>query len=361
MIQDNKLLLSNGLYVSNDWMSFTVMQYSNVLDVIEFMGFSSDDFKELPTGGNGYKRRLQHLTADTIKIYFDGASENMGVHVDVSGGAIATLLETYGNKFLVSTPFGNARQVEDFEETILEHLIKDILEIGHFTRLDLAIDDFGSNYYTTMDLIEKRDSMSIVSRFRRVKNLENDTLAKERRGHTVYFGSKESEIMLRVYDKQLEQNEGLSPDSGNFIHTPWTRWELQLRGERATQTAKHLANGTNIGSVAIGILSNYFRIIQHDDSNRSRCSNENKWDLFVNEVEKLGLTVHKCEKTMEVKERALEQQYGGRMAALFYANGGDMNYFNNMAERNRHRISASDWEQLRKECPELYEQLQDAI
>ena len=95
MNQGNKLLLSNGLYASNDWMSFTVMQYSDVLDVIEFMGFCSDDFQEMNCGGNGYKRRLQHITADTIMIFFEGSNENMGIHVDISGGAIATLIQTF--------------------------------------------------------------------------------------------------------------------------------------------------------------------------------------------------------------------------------------------------------------------------
>ncbi len=158
--------------------------------------------------------------------------------------------------------------------------MKDVLEIGHFTRIDLAIDDFGSNYYTTDNLIEKRCSFSIVSKFRTCKSLDENSLANEKLGHTVYFGSTQSEIMLRVYDKQLEQNKNLSPDNENYIDFPWTRWELQLRGERANETAKHLVVGINIGSVAIGILSNYFRIIQHDDSNRSRCSNEEKWLRF---------------------------------------------------------------------------------
>ena len=285
----------------------------------------------------------------------------MGIHVDVSGSAIATLIESYSS---VNTPFGKGRQVDNFEKSLSHHvysknfvdLVHTILEIGHFTRLDLAIDDLGNKYYSTTDLIKKRNSMSIVSKWRRVRNLENDTLAKERMGHTIYFGSKESEIMLRVYDKQLEQNDGVSPDNPKYISTPWTRWELQLRGERATQTAKHLSKGTNIGSVAIGILSNYFRIIQHDDSNRSRCSNELKWDLFIIEVEKLTLTVRKCERTLELKEQALERQYGGRMAMLTLAHGGDTSYLNDMVFRNMHRISPSDMEQFQKECPVLYGQ-----
>ena len=359
MIQGNKF--SNGLYVSIDWLSFTLKQYSDVLDVIEFLGFTPKDFKEIGFGGNGYRNRLEHVTADSLKIYFEPSKEDMGIHIDVSGGAISVLLESYST---IRTPFGRGRFVDNFEKSMsaqlysenLVHLLADVLEIGHFTRIDLAIDDFGTNYYSTVDLIKKRDTHSIVSKWRRVRNLENDTLENERMGHTVYFGSKESEIMLRVYDKQLEQNDGLSPDSEKYIHTPWTRWELQLRGERANQTAKHLLTGKTVGSVAIGILSHYFRIIEHDDCNRSRCSNELKWDLFISEVEKLSLTVRKCERTLEIKEQVLERQYGGRMAMLVLAHGGDITFLHDMAHRNMHRMSPSDVGQFRKECPELYAQ-----
>lgn len=365
MIQGNKFIQSNGLYVSLDWASFTLMQYSDVYDVVDFLGFDARDFKEIGIGGNGYRNRLEHFTVDSIKIYFDGANDNMGIHVDVSGNAISTLLEAYCT---TRVPFGKGRQVDKFESDLspqlysetLTQLFNDILEIGHFTRIDLAIDDFGSNYYSTIDLIKKRNSKSIVSKWREIRNLEKDTLALERTGHTVYFGSKESEIMLRVYDKQLEQNLGLSPEDEKYIKTLWTRWELQLRGERANQAAKLLASGINIGSVTIGILSHYFRIIQHDDCNRSRCSNELKWDLFVNEIEKLSLTVRKCERTLEIKEQTLEHQYGGRIAMLVMAHGGDISFLQDMAHRNVGRISPDDISQFRKELPDMYDLYFDA-
>lgn len=93
MIQDNKL--SNGLYVAIDWLSFTLKQYSDILDVIEFLGFTPKDFKEIGFGGNGYKNRLEHVTADSLKIYFEPSKEDMGIHIDASGGAISVLLEVF--------------------------------------------------------------------------------------------------------------------------------------------------------------------------------------------------------------------------------------------------------------------------
>ena len=59
---------------------------------------------------------------------------------------------------------------------------------------------------------------------------------------------------------------------------------------------------------------------------------------------------------MELKEQALERQYGGRMAMLVLAHGGDITFLHNMAHRNMHRMSPSDVGQFRKECPELYAQ-----
>ena len=56
----------------------------------------------------------------------------------------------------------------------------------------------------TKGFLERQE---VVSKFRVYKDVRESTFANEKTGHTIYFGSRQSEVMLRVYDKQLEQNQ----------------------------------------------------------------------------------------------------------------------------------------------------------
>lgn len=59
------------------------------------------------------------------------------------------------------------------------------------------------------------DRQETVSKFRVYKNMLESTFVNEKTGHTVYFGSRRSEVMLRVYDKQLEQKGSECPSSSS--------------------------------------------------------------------------------------------------------------------------------------------------
>lgn len=331
----------NNLIVGVDWLAFTIHGNYTIEEIIEFMGFTLRDFQEMPNGANGYKRMKKH---ENISILYDGA-ENMGIHVNITGSSIATLLETYKESLSVSTPFGKAYEM--WEETTLAHFCNEILKIGHIARIDLAIDDYGAKYYTPSDILEKLSKGRIVSKWRTYQsNRENVIADNEKVGHTLYFGSKQSDIRLRIYDKKLERNKNLKPDDKNYIHEEWTRWELQLRGERADEIARKLSKEMLLGNVAIGVLSNYFRVIKLDDINKSRCSSESKWQHFTDKVEKLRITVQKDPKTLNEEVKQFEIQQGRKVAKMLYAHGGDANYFLDLAFRFEDKLTPHDREQL---------------
>lgn len=79
--------------------------------------------------------------------------------------------------------------------------------IGWLTRFDLAVDDHGARYFTVEDLRGFLDRQDVVSKFRTYRDVYESTFTNESTGHTLYFGSRQSEVMLRVYDKQLQQNQ----------------------------------------------------------------------------------------------------------------------------------------------------------
>ncbi len=93
---------------------------------------------------------------------------------------------------------------------------------------------------------------------------------------TVQFGSKKSEMLLRIYDKAQERG-------GLDYH--WVRAELQLNRQRAAGFIAELLNGKSVGELYAGVLRNYLRFIHLDHSRRERCSVVGWWDNFLDGAE----------------------------------------------------------------------------
>jgi hypothetical protein len=86
------------------------------------------------------------------------------------------------------------------------------------TRVDFAIDIFGSG--DTRELLQAFKD-GIVKTNSAVEHYE---AIRGSRGHTVYFGSKKSELRMRVYDKAAEVG---------LLGEIWTRIEVQARKDYA--------------------------------------------------------------------------------------------------------------------------------
>ena len=299
--------LNNGLRVSIDWLAFTVTEYSNVEDVVQFMGYEMCDFTTLPKGAQGYKSVIT-LSGYPISILYDG-QKDMGIHVSISGSAIPELIRSVKKTFSVDTPFGTGYDIPLDSNCLLE-FVKSIKDIGKISRLDLAIDDLGQKYYSTDDLVSILSESRCVSKFRSWKNLCKSTISGEKVGHTIYLGSRKSDIILRVYDKMLEQG-------GTF---PWVRWEFELKNERAVIASELLTScQLNIGQVCLGILNNYFRIINLDNANKSRCSTDFLWEQFISDMKQLKLYVPPEQKTLDEKKEWFIRQIAPTFAGLALA------------------------------------------
>lgn len=157
-------------------------------------------------------------------------------------------------------------------------------------------------------------------------------------GHTVYFGSRTSDIFLRVYDKQLERNRKLSA-SGTHIDNLWVRWELELKNDRAVSVSKMLTSGIPLGAVAVGVLGHYMRMIELDDINRSRCSTHSVWADFMDGISSLKITVPKYEKTMDEKKTWIKRQVMPTLAAVILADGGSLEFVEDNLENGLSRMN----------------------
>lgn len=318
----NSEYLDNSLTASIDWIAFTSTIITDVREMISFLGYSEADFLLLPKGSNGYKK-MHRLTGFPITILSDG-NENMGIHVVISGSALPDLLAHFKNSITYDIPFEkNVTCLSDFNNSIMIEFLQQVKSIGWLTRFDLAVDDRGSLYFSVSDVCDFLQRQEVVSKFRTYRNVYESTFTGDSTGHTVYFGSRQSEVMLRIYDKQLEQNNKAASYE-EMITTPWVRWELELKNERANIAADFLIKRKQIGEIVMEVLNNYVRFIIPDDSNRSRCSSHPLWEKFVGMVGKLRLYVASVQKSIDDKKRWLIRQCLPTIAGVIIADGGSL-------------------------------------
>lgn len=332
-----------------DWLSFSFYPREGYSagDAITFLGFHTDDFIRASKGASGY-RTLHIFNGANIRILSDGRPE-MGIHVDVSGSAISTLLYAWQKKNTCKTPFDETATIySDLGYSLLLDLLDALSEVASFTRLDLAIDDIGCNYYSCDDISRLIKNQQVVSRFKKY-DIRNPCSLSDgtEKGHTIYFGSRSSEIMLRIYDKKLEQ-------LGKNAECPyeWVRWELELKGDRAKRAVQLLLDTQSLSMVCMGILNHYIRFIVKDDPVKSRCSNEPAWDAFLEDAKNLSLYIPADPKTIEDTKRWIDKYVGASLSLVIEADEGSMDFIYN----NLHK-----WRIRRMHNRNLTQRLQRAI
>lgn len=336
----------NKLEVSIDWLGFTVFEFPGPVDVVTWLGFHESDFA-ICRGGHGYKSSLRH-SLYPIVIYYDGA-ENMGIHVDISGSAVSPAVEAFIDSQKEVTPWGGYA-VEYREEGEMKSYLRHLNECGKFTRVDLAVDDKGGNYYSVDEVRALCESDRCATRFKSHRLVSECKFgSKGKIGNTLYIGSRSSNCYLRVYDKRLEQISKIGEDVG----FDWIRWEMELKKESAQKAIDMLLSGSGLGSVAVGILSNYFRVIVRDDSNVSRCSTDPVWQAFIAGVDKLRLSLSKTVKTISQKKEWIKKQCLPSIAAICAAEYGDLGFITENMVSALFRNSKAVLDMVFTENPEL--------
>jgi phage replication initiation protein len=305
-----------GQRILIDWFAFTLPYNS---DIFQVLGIPANDFVQIETKALGYSCMYLH---GNIKVY-TSEREDMGVHCELSGNA--------------------CREYEFFFNNNWVDLIKRIKENrGHFSRIDLAIDDF-DGIFTLDQIKQKVQNAEIVSYFKKGRILtEYNLTAKDNLGQTIYFGSPQSRIRIRMYNKAIEQilkeqsskeADALKEESKQKVTAKqrrlnkqareeyyrqqrlnntqiWNRTEIQSRDERADKIAQYIMTGLELGPVLFGILKNYLNFVEPSakDKNKSRWEISEFWQKFLGEVEKLQLTTEKIQRTIKrIKDWIIKQ------------------------------------------------------
>ena len=311
-----------NMSVSVDWISFTVFDTAyDVNAVIEFLGFNTSLFHDTGHGAMGYTTLFK--LSDYAVSVLSSDREDMGIHVTISGSAVSHVLEMFWkSQFVHSNPF-NSDLTADWEDVCMDALrmfFSRVLEIGRFTRLDLALDDY-QVHFTPGDIREYIANGQMVSKFRSGRREEGFELASNTLiGDTLYLGSRKSEVMLRIYDKQLEHN-AKHPES--LLDTPWVRWEFQFSASRSDMLARHIIASDSIGNIYFSILNHYVRLITlSGDKNRSRCPMLPEWAAFVDCLDSLSLYCPPVERTLEDKRNWVIKQVLPTLTGIIIADGG---------------------------------------
>ena len=325
-----KLGERDTLKVSCDWLGFTILNTKDIEKVLGLFGLSIEAFKAANTGSRGYKKQFVYQSTG-LKILYDG-QENMGIHIDVNSKSLSYFIDTFREEKFMSAPF------VDNDYYVFVEVLNTILENGHISRFDIAIDDIGENYYSVDEIAEYYKQKRIRTKFKKYCPLRPEENYKVI-GNTINFGSRESEIFLRIYDKALEQalKHNESPEK-------WVRWEFELKGEKANQFVKRLIDGENFVELAFSLLNGYFNIIDLTDTNRSRCPVNQKWKDFIQSAGRFKFIINKPVVSIEKKKEYLNRQVSRSLAMVLMAEGGDTDYLASLLETGMLKLSVGDYE-----------------
>ena len=233
-----------------DWLSFTTKR-SDPYYIVDVLGLSHVPW-ETVKGARGYKDRLYF---NSISIHYNGR-EDMGVWCEMSGQGCRAFesLSQLSNKW------------EDLFQSIND---------GHMniTRLDVAYDDH-SGILDIDEMIQDTRKKEYVSRS------DYWSIVESSKGQTLQFGSPQSDVLIRIYDKAAERN---CPENEH-----WIRCELQLRRERAIAFTQL---PLSIGESFCGVVINYLRFVDPDplDSNKWRWPIKPYWGEFLDYANKISI------------------------------------------------------------------------
>ena len=247
-----------------DWL--TVSFKTDLFDsleslTMELLGISLDNFTDC-RGRYGYSKGKFF---DNITLLSDGFDERMGVCFEISGKGCQGL---YNSQWFI-------------ENDGFDGLFKRINSIGgSITRLDIALDLFDNELDYTL-INDAILSKNYSSRWHNVTIMTSVGRNCSDFGYNFQFGSRRSNVMLRIYDKKVEQRR----DDIDY----WCRFEFQCRNDMAHSFADtYLNKEEDFVVFYIMILNHYLRFIErkYGKSNSDKCPTLPWWEKFLGDVTK---------------------------------------------------------------------------
>ena len=288
-----------------DWLEFTCFQDCEELgseerEKLESWGFDLEKFEHLESGLMGYKKRMW---GNYAQILYSG-NVGMRTHIILSAKGV------------------RAYEVNNKAENLINMLTHEDIS---FTRIDLAL-DIKDGSIEFKKLLEYLNKNQIVTRFKKYKYVvekQIEDTGQVTLGETIYFGSRSSNIFIRIYDKakQMKQEED-----------NWIRIEIVYKDDHANALALYIAQGKqNLGVLFSKTLNNYIRFVEKsNDSNKRRWKTADFWARILEDSGRLKLSF----KGEEVDPRKTADWFKTKVApSIAFLNlywGGDMQIVENV-------------------------------
>ena len=208
------------------------------------------------------------------------------------------------NGFQILMSGSGCRNYENFlvinKETWFDFFARVCQYHVNFPRIDLAIDDH-KPYLNIPELIRLTKQGLISSQLRNYSENASGELSESipvHKGNTLYLGSSNSDFRIVFYEKGYEQVEKF----GKELDRNWNRYELRFRQERANKVAQELIARRDVAEIAMSVLNGKIRFLEQPEnkstSRKRLYPTYPPWELFMQDIEKIKLTIQPQKKTL---------------------------------------------------------------
>lgn len=113
--------------------------------------------------------------------------------------------------------------------------------------------------------------------------------------------------------------------------------------------AAFITNDMPLGDLVAGVLRNYINFLEPDetDTNKSRWPVAQWWTDFLDEVEKLSLTIKKEAKTIEDVKNWLERQVSTSLALMHKYHKDSYDFVGELIDKGRQRLKPRHFAMLK--------------
>lgn len=275
----------NSLTALIDWCQITVKDvdlFTVITDILKI----PLSLMELQNKGKGIAGHELVAGFDNIKILKPtGKMQYNGFQILMSGSGC----RNYEN-FLVI----NKETWFDFFARVCQYHV-------NFPRIDLAIDAH-KPYLNIPELIRLTKQGLISSQLRNYSENASGELSESipvHKGNTLYLGSSNSDFRIVFYEKGYEQAEKF----GKELDPNWNRYELRFRQERANKVVQELIARRDVAEIAMSVLNGKIRFLEQPEnkstSRKRLYPTYPPWELFMQDIEKIKLTIQPQKKTLD--------------------------------------------------------------
>ncbi|WP_103110936.1 replication initiation factor domain-containing protein [Brevibacillus reuszeri] len=318
---------SRKIKVLFDWFGFTFSyDFWTVQKVQEFLnqfiGIPLDGWAE---GRKNYEGYGESIEFEHIIIYYNG-TEEQGIHIDITG---------QGCRFseVMFTRLG----VDKYNwYNVIEGVVSGG---GKFSRIDVAIDDH-DGMFVMRDVFFKLLEGEITTKFHSWRPGGDFDFNKSNKGLTLYFGSKQSDFTVCMYEK----NKQLA-----LKDVVWNRIELRYKRKRAVDFSNLLLSMggdhyKDLGVIAAGVLKEYIKFREpSNDSNKRRWKVSPWWEEFLEGVEPLRVASALPDRTVYSIHEWLSKSVSKSIAMLLFAYRGiDDKWMDKLIKEGLSKVSAKD-------------------